>query len=71
MTNIRFRTENSDIVCHCTAAAEILGLYLDQYKVGYTYRLMDRQRFGVRPHARDADKLLFVVAIATLISSIT
>lgn len=70
---LRFATEDRDIVRHGATTSTILRLYLDQYKVEHTYRLM-KSGMGVgsvyvRTLGR-ADALLFVVAIATLISSI-
>lgn len=73
VTNILFATENRENVRHGATAATVLGLYLDQYKVEYTYCLM-KSGMGVDSvyvrSPKRADTLLFVVAIATLISSI-
>ena len=72
-TNIPFATEDCEIVRHEATASTVLGLYLDQYKVEYTYRLM-KSAMGVdsvyvrTPQRSDA--LLSVVAVATLISGI-
>lgn len=73
VTNIPFVTEDRDIVRHGATTSTILRLYLDQFKVEHTYRLM-KSGMGVdsvyvRTPQR-ADALLFVVAVATLISSI-
>lgn len=73
VTNIPFATEDRDIIRHGATAGTVLRLYLDQYKVEHTYRLM-KSGMGVDSvyvrTPKRADALLFVVAIATLVSSI-
>lgn len=73
VTNIPFATEDRDNVRHGATTATVLRLYLDQYKVEHTYRLM-KSGMGVDSvyvrTPKRADALLFVVAISTLISSI-
>ena len=73
VTNIPFVTEDCAIVRHGATGRTILRLYLDQYKVEHTYRLM-KSGMGVDSvyvrTPKRADALLFVVAVATLISSI-
>ena len=58
---------------HGATSATVLRLYHDQYKVEHTYRLM-KSGMGVDSvfvrTPKRADALLFVVAVATLISSV-
>lgn len=73
VTNIPFATEDCDIIRHGATTSTILRLYLDQYKVEHTYRLMKSGIWVDSVYVRTpqrADALLFVVAIATLISCI-
>ena len=73
VTNLPFAAEDAENVRHGAATDTVLRLYLDQYKVEHTYRLM-RSGMGVDSvyvHTPSrANALLFVIAIATLISSI-
>ena len=73
VTNIPFATEDRDIVRHGATAATILRLYLDRYKVEYTYRLM-KSGMGVDSvYVRTPERagaLLFAITIATLVSGI-
>lgn len=73
VTNLPFATEDSDNVRHGATTDTVLRLYLDQYKVEHTYRLL-KSGMGVDSvyvHTPSrANALLFVVSIATLVSSI-
>ena len=73
VTNLPFASEDSANIRHGATADTVLRLYLDQYKAEHTYRLM-KSGMGVdsvyvRTPSR-ANALLFVVAVATLVSSI-
>jgi transposase len=73
VTNIPKADEDSPNVRHGAKADTILRLYLDQYKAEHTYRLM-KSGMGVdsvyvRTPSR-ANALLFVVAVAALVSSV-
>ena len=73
VTNLRFVTEDAENIRHGATSDTVLRLYLDQHKVEKTYRLM-KSGMGVDSvyvHTPSrANALLFVVAIATLVSSI-
>ncbi|MFA6804296.1 MAG: IS1634 family transposase [Candidatus Methanomethylophilaceae archaeon] len=73
VTNLPFATEDAENVRHGATTDTVLKLYLDQYKVEHTYRLM-KSGMGVDSvyvHTPSrANALLFVISIATLISSI-
>lgn len=73
VTNIPFANEDEGNVRHGATTSTVLRLYLDQYKVEHTYRLM-KSGMGVDSvyvrTPKRADALLFVVAVATLVSSI-
>lgn len=73
VTNLPFATDDRENPRHGATSKTVLRLYLDQYKVEHTYRLM-KSGMGVDSvyvrTPKRADALLFVVAIATLISSI-
>jgi len=73
VTNLPFATEDAGNVRHGATTDTVLRLYLDQYKVEHTYRLL-KSGMGVDSvyvHTPSrANALLFVVSIATLISSI-
>ncbi|MDR1954533.1 MAG: IS1634 family transposase [Candidatus Methanoplasma sp.] len=73
VTNLPFSSEDRGNVRLGATADTVLRLYLDQYKVEHTYRLM-KSGMGVdsvyvRTPSR-ANALLFIVAIATLVSSV-
>jgi len=73
VTNLPFATEDAPNVRYGATADTVLRLYLDQYKSEHVYRLM-KSGMGVdsvyvRTPSR-ANALLFVVAIATLVSSV-
>jgi transposase len=73
VTNLPHADEDSGNVRHGATADAVLRLYLDQYKSEHTFRLM-KSGMGVdsvyvRTPSR-ANALLFVVAIATLISNV-
>jgi transposase len=73
VTDLPRASEDAENVRHGATTDTVLRLYLDQYKVEHTYRLM-KSGMGVdsvyvRTPSR-ANALLFVVAIATLVSSI-
>lgn len=73
VTNLPFSTEDAPNIRQGATTETVLRLYLDQYKVEHTYRLM-KSGMGVdsvyvRTPSR-ANALLFVVAIATLVSSV-
>jgi len=73
VTNLPSATSDRENIRHGATTDTVLRLYLDQYKAEHTYRLM-KSGMGVdsvyvRTPTR-ANALLFVVAIATLISSV-
>jgi transposase len=73
VTNLPYASEDAANVRHGGTTDTVLRLYLDQYKVEHTYRLMKSgmgvDEVYVRTPSR-ANALLFVVAVATLISSV-
>jgi len=73
VTNLPFSTEDAENVRHGATTDTVLRLYLDQYKTEHTYRLM-KSGMGVDSvyvHTPSrANALLFVIAVATLVSSV-
>ena len=73
VTNILVATEDCNIIKHGTTTGTVLRIYLDQYKVEHTNRLMksgmDVDSAYVRT-LRRTDILLFVVVIVTMVFSI-
>jgi len=73
VTNLPFATADHVNMRHGATTDTVLGLYLDQFKAEHTYRLM-KSGMGVDSvyvHTPTrANALLFVVAIATLVSSV-
>jgi transposase len=73
VTNLPFAVEDAKNVRHGATADTVLRLYLDQYKAEHTYRLM-KSGMGVDSvyvHTPSrAGALLFVISVATLVSSV-
>jgi len=73
VTNLPFCSADDENIRYGATTDTVLRLYLDQYKVEHTYRLM-KSGMGVDSvyvHTPSrANALLFVVSVATLISSV-